>query len=398
MARKKNKGKNNPTRRIILDPSTVEKYENPYIGTFEEMLKREGNTIETMIGAVAMINAELLATMGRKNIDEIDETTKEKIIEAYEYTSERMLTSKKNEKKILHNWFGNYPLLFRIGYTFKVLNLRKELESRYRKLSKEKQSNFDKTFQKIWNTREYRKVFFEDGSIEIPKTVYREELDDYKDGLKEGLLDFFEAENGVLVFAHSNDNKKLNGFVKIQEDGKFSDINVSFNQDVIEKYSNSYIGIFDEIMKQCKNTIENMIAAISVIDSEILYSFGDVNPDEIDEKVKEEIAEAFEYISQKIGVSEKNTEKIQKLFKNEYPVLFMAGIVYTREQDYHDINTRYQSLSKAKQFKFNQLFKLMWNVNALRHLTVNEYQIEIPETIDTVEEKDYQFCLTALHI
>ena len=138
MAKKKNNRKNNGIKTVRLDENEIAKYPNRYIGTFEEMVKQDGNTIDAMIGAVSLINSELLATIAMKEPKDIDEETKEKVIEAYQYTMDRMLTSEENEEKILENWFGNYPLLFRMGMTFEQERLVKSNETRYKALSKSK--------------------------------------------------------------------------------------------------------------------------------------------------------------------------------------------------------------------------------------------------------------------
>ena len=80
MAKKKNNRKNNGIKTVRLDENEIAKYPNRYIGTFEEMVKQDGNTIDAMIGAVSLINSELLATIAMKEPKDIDEETKEKVI------------------------------------------------------------------------------------------------------------------------------------------------------------------------------------------------------------------------------------------------------------------------------------------------------------------------------
>ena len=226
MAKKKNNRKNNGIKTVRLDENEIAKYPNRYIGTFEEMVKQDGNTIDAMIGAVSLINSELLATIAMKEPKDIDEETKEKVIEAYQYTMDRMLTSEENEEKILENWFGNYPLLFRMGMTFEQERLVKSNETRYKALSKSKQFKFNQIFDYIWNIRAYRNIVVNEYEVELPKTIYREELDAYKDSVKCLLLDFFDNEKKVLVFTHGIKGGKTKAAALINDHGTISNVPV----------------------------------------------------------------------------------------------------------------------------------------------------------------------------
>lgn len=226
MAKKKNNRKNNGIKTVRLDENEIAKYPNRYIGTFEEMVKQDGNTIDAMIGAVSLINSELLATIAMKEPKDIDEETKEKVIEAYQYTMDRMLTSEENEEKILENWFGNYPLLFRMGMTFEQERLVKSNETRYKALSKSKQFKFNQIFDYIWNIRAYRNIVVNEYEVELPKTIYREELDAYKDSVKCLLLDFFDNGKKVLVFTHGIKGGKTKAAALINDHGTISNVQV----------------------------------------------------------------------------------------------------------------------------------------------------------------------------
>ena len=224
MAKKKNNRKNNGIKTVRLDEKEIAKYPNRYIGTFEEIVKQDGNTIDAMIGAVSLINSELLATIAMKEPKDIDEETKEKVIEAYQYTMDRMLTSEENEEKILENWFGNYPLLFRMGMTFEQERLVKSNETRYKALSKSKQFKFNQIFDYIWNIRAYRNIVVNEYEVELPKTIYREELDAYKDSVKCLLLDFFDNGKKVLVFTHGIKGGKTKAAALINDHGTISNV------------------------------------------------------------------------------------------------------------------------------------------------------------------------------
>lgn len=226
MAKKKNNRKNNGIKTVRLDENEIAKYPNRYIGTFEEMVKQDGNTIDAIIGAVSLINSELLATIAMKEPKDIDEETKEKVIEAYQYTMDRMLTSEENEEKILENWFGNYPLLFRMGMTFEQERLVKSNETRYKALSKSKQFKFNQIFDYIWNIRAYRNIVVNEYEVELPKTIYREELDAYKDSVKCLLLDFFDNGKKVLVFTHGIKGGKTKAAALINDHGTISNVPV----------------------------------------------------------------------------------------------------------------------------------------------------------------------------
>lgn len=225
MAKKKNNRKNNGIRTIRLDEKKIAKYPNRYIGTFEEMVKQEGNTIDAMISAVSLINTDLLS-FAMKEPKDIDKETKEKVIEAYQYAMDRMLTSEENEEKILENWFGNYPLLFRMGMTFQQERLVKDNETRYKALSKSKQFKFNQIFDYVWNIRAYRNIVVNEYNVELPKTIYREELDAYKVSVKCLLLDFFDDGKKVLVFTHGIKGGKTKVAALINNHGTISNVPV----------------------------------------------------------------------------------------------------------------------------------------------------------------------------
>ena len=225
MAKKKNNRKNNGIRTIRLDEKKIAKYPNRYIGTFEEMVKQEGNTIDAMISAVSLINTDLLS-FAMKEPKDIDKETKEKVIEAYQYAMDRMLTSEENEEKILENWFGNYPLLFRMGMTFQQERLVKDNETRYKALSKSKQFKFNQIFDYVWNIRAYRNIVVNEYNVELPKTIYREELEAYKVSVKCLLLDFFDDGKKVLVFTHGIKGGKTKAVALINNHGTISNVPV----------------------------------------------------------------------------------------------------------------------------------------------------------------------------
>jgi hypothetical protein len=138
MAKKNKKANNDGVIRVEF--SKLNEYPNKYIGVIKEVVKDEKN-IDEMIGAVAMINAMLV----RVSIDdEKVRNERDAIIEAYDYAAERMLTSKKNERKVLENWFGNYPLLFRMGSVLEFEKDKERIDFEYNLLSDEQKELFKK--------------------------------------------------------------------------------------------------------------------------------------------------------------------------------------------------------------------------------------------------------------
>ena len=209
MAKMKNR-KNNNTKVITLNESQLKKYKNRYIGTIKEFVKDENNIYE-MIGAVSMINASLIGiSMNQERL----EKERDLIIEAYHYAWERMMTSEKNEEKILENWFGDYPLLFRMGSTLEFEKEEEEIEEKFQKLSKVNQHKFNKVFKKIWNTRSDRNLVVYDKNIVIPKTIYRDELEEYQHYVKCMLIEFFTEDNSSLVFTYGKKGKVISAALK----------------------------------------------------------------------------------------------------------------------------------------------------------------------------------------
>lgn len=135
------------------------------------------------------------------------EKRKKKIIKAFEYVYPKVMTSEENEEKILENWFGNYPLLFRMGSTFLHERELAEISKEYDNLSKFNKHLYNQIFTKIWNTRSNRHVVLCEDDIEIPKTIYRQDLDIFKFGLKQLLLSFFKEDVSSLVFTYEKKDK-----------------------------------------------------------------------------------------------------------------------------------------------------------------------------------------------
>lgn len=200
MAKKKNRKQK---QTIHITENQLNKYDNKYIGIIKETVSDETD-INQMIKALSIINAQLIAISINPNLIE---DQKEKIIEAFEYVYPKVMTSEENEEKILENWFGNYPLLFRMGSTFLHERELAEISKEYDNLSKFYKHLYNQIFTKIWNTRSNRHVVLSEDDIAIPKTIYRQDLDIFKFGLKQLLLSFFKEDVSSLVFTYEKKDK-----------------------------------------------------------------------------------------------------------------------------------------------------------------------------------------------
>ena len=200
MAKKKNRKQE---QTIHITENQLNKYDNKYIGIIKETVSDETD-INQMIKALSIINAQLIAISINPNLVGKE---KEKIIEAFEYVYPKVMTSEENEEKILEHWFGNYPLLFRMGSTFLHERELAEISKEYDNLSKFNKHLYNQIFTKIWNTRSNRHVVLCEDDIEIPKTIYRQDLDIFKFGLKQLLLSFFKEDVSSLVFMYEKKDK-----------------------------------------------------------------------------------------------------------------------------------------------------------------------------------------------
>lgn len=181
---------------IKVDPAKTHKYKNKYIGVFKEAVTDETN-IDEMIGAVSIINAQLLAVSMN---DELLRKERDLIIEAFEYATERMLISKKNERKIMENWFGTPPLLFRMGMVLSSERNKERFEQKYAKLSDKQKIILKKILDTTWKTREKRRIAIDDNSIEIQKTVPKQELSEYYTVVNNMIVEFLLSKMSVLIF------------------------------------------------------------------------------------------------------------------------------------------------------------------------------------------------------
>jgi hypothetical protein len=195
MAKKKNNSNASQTTQINLNNAS--KYPNKYIGVIKEIVKDEHN-IDEMIRSVSVINAQLVAL----SISE-EKVRKERdlIIEAYNYAAERMLTSEKNERKILENWFGNWPLLFRMGSILEYEKDKERIDFEYTLLSDEQKILFKKILDATWKVREKRRISLCGNAVQIPKTVRKDELQQYYYAVKDRIITFLLSDNDVLTFA-----------------------------------------------------------------------------------------------------------------------------------------------------------------------------------------------------
>lgn len=217
MSKGKKRKNNNDVKTVSLDTKNLEKYKNKYIGIIKEVVENE-NDINQMMSAVALINSQLLL-LATKNPEDIPEEKQEEIIEVYHYAVDRMMTSTSNEEKILENWFGDYPLLFRMGDTFVIRKEIKEMENYVSNLSKGKQDLFQKIVDKIWNTRKKRTLVVDDDLIKIPKTIPKEYLEENKNLIRVLVSHFFKY-GCVLIFSQEDKEKIVKMGMKKSKNGK----------------------------------------------------------------------------------------------------------------------------------------------------------------------------------
>lgn len=193
----KKKKKIDAVRVSQVDLSNIDKYENKYIGIIKELVKDETNLSE-MMRAVAHVNSRLLVlTLDEEKV----RAERDQIIEAYNYAAERMLTSEENERKILENWFGDYPLLFRLGSTLEYEKEKERINFEYTLLSKEQKELAKKIFDATWSVRENRRFFVLGDSVRIPRTIPRNDLEMCRYLVNDLINTFLLAENASFIFA-----------------------------------------------------------------------------------------------------------------------------------------------------------------------------------------------------
>ena len=186
--------------------------ENEYIDVVKKNVKDETN-IDQMIQAVSFINTQLVVKLQT----ELKKKEKDEIIEAYDYIFPRMMTCQKNYEKICKNWFGDYPLFFRVGMNLKYERELEEMEDGLKQFSRAKQEMFDKIVNEVWNKRYNRMIVVNATTLEIPKTIYRNELDDYKYSLMVSVYQFLKLQNGVFIFSYEKNGTHVKSALRMQE-------------------------------------------------------------------------------------------------------------------------------------------------------------------------------------
>ena len=194
--KKKNNNANKSNVRHIQIKDGLHK--NKYINTMLNVAKDE-NDINDMIGAMAVVNAQLLIVAN--NESEVEKQADE-IIEAYHWAYEKTMTSNSKRRKVMENWFGDLPLLFRMGSVLEFEKEKKRINFEYTLLDDEQKKMFSKIINSTWKVREDRRIVV-DGTcgIFIPKTVPKENLDDMYYMAKDIVQTFLLADSAVLTFA-----------------------------------------------------------------------------------------------------------------------------------------------------------------------------------------------------
>lgn len=170
---------------------------NKYIDLFMKHC-RNTNDLEEVIKGISIVNATLLSTVASKEPDDIEDDIKKEIIRAY-YHINAFIDTQKKQKKVLENWYGDYPLLFRMAWTFED----EEFDNTFNNLEDYKQDIVGKIVENIWKIRQYRKisVCYTDGAreLEIPPTIKKKELEAYYEELKNTIALAFIVDGSIVV-------------------------------------------------------------------------------------------------------------------------------------------------------------------------------------------------------
>ena len=174
--------------------------------------------LKNAIEMISVLNARSLIYESL-NRNEQKKMRKE-IIELGHYISDKYQNNDKFWTKINQNWAGEMPRILRMAEYFIEEAWIKEHEQLYDSLPETQRKNTDMLYRYIWHIRQNRFLTFtfSDNScsiLELPRTIYREELDTLRKILKGYLTEFINQDSSIIFrYVCPDDRKKfiINGF------------------------------------------------------------------------------------------------------------------------------------------------------------------------------------------
>ena len=243
--RKQDKDNGLTVRKVHLGDGTIQEQFQRYI--------QRNRSIDDIIVFLSLKNAELIALVG---MGKITAKLKIELYEFYQYFMENFDDMTYSAR--MRNW-GQEPYIFRLTEQLLDDDVT-EMEQQYLDSLPENVKKEAKTLcDTLFAIREDREItYFTDkdrGMVEIPKTVYREDIEDYKQGLYLLCCNIIEDKGAMVVRLHKKDHDEVFG-IRTLPIGIWSPVS---KEDMLEAHCTAPDGtrlepeegtVFTEIMRE----------------------------------------------------------------------------------------------------------------------------------------------------
>lgn len=160
-----------------------------------------------------------------------------------------------------------------------------------------------------------------------------------------------------------------------------------FNPSVLDKYSNKYLGVFQEFI-QDENDFDAMVGAVAVINTLIAPLF---EQEAIDKKTRDDIIAAWEYAESKMMKTKSQQKKIMEYWGGDFPLLFKVGVILHYEKNKERIEFETSLLDEEQQLLFAKIMRAVWTTKEKRRLVCGTLSVGLPKTIRKDAKEQYEY-------
>lgn len=182
-----------------------------YIKKFKEHLARTKN----VVGSLSMLNAYTLGIPQNLLIQDAED-----IIDFYDWFFENYEDDNNIWKGIYENWGEIGPRIFRLAEDFIEMENEAYFIEVYKNFENNTRKNVDNLVDYIWNLREQRFLTFsyddedlDSEFLEIPKTIKKAELNNYKKDLKLLIVKVVDLGGIFILRVCEKDEDSICGFL-----------------------------------------------------------------------------------------------------------------------------------------------------------------------------------------
>ena len=207
-------------KNIYIDITKFEKYNNPYLGVYQETVSNPRD-FDEMFDAIAIINK-----MIQKKDNEylttgtpFPETEAENIMEAYKFADSCLNDGPEALARIASHWFGHMPLLFNLGKLFVYIKEKAIMESGLQSLSKGKQDLFQNIVNAFVKTNTDIVIVHDGNFSTVNKDIDRQNDTFVYDNLKIITYKFLTSKDTILTLLERDGDIETRSSIRM-ENGK----------------------------------------------------------------------------------------------------------------------------------------------------------------------------------